>query len=37
MQKLSRNVAKLDTAALNMLVGEYYMAASAVEHFIVDG
>ena len=37
MQKLSRNVAKLDTAALNKLVGEYYMAASAVEHFIVDG
>ena len=37
MQKLFRNVAKLDTAALNKLVGEYYMAASAVEHFIVDG
>ena len=37
MQKLSRNVAKLDTTALNKLVGEYYMAASAVEHLIVDG
>ena len=24
MQKLSRNVAKLDTTALNKLVGEYY-------------
>ena len=37
MQKTSRNVAKLDTSALNKLVAEYYMAASAVEHLIVDG
>lgn len=37
MQKTPRNVAKLDATALNKLVAEYYMAASAVEHLIVDG